>query len=151
MHRAHQDDRTAALLRDHAAQAGARGKEAAVQMNSKNPFPVGKGDIGDRVEVLHAGVTDQDVDAVQPARGVRDPALHLGLVGHVHAHRDGAAPEFRRDALGAVDVGNAHRGAFGCERSRNGGADAARRPGNDRRFALQLHIGTPTENNPGTY
>jgi len=63
MHRAHEDDRAAALLADHVPQAGARGQESAIKEDPQHPLLVGKGHIGDAVDVLHARVAHENIDA----------------------------------------------------------------------------------------
>jgi hypothetical protein len=141
MHRAHEDQRAAALLRDHPLQARPRGQEAAVQVDGEDPFPVGKRHVGDVVDVLHAGIANQDVDAAELARGLFDAALDLALVADVHAQANRVF-QARSGSLGgfAVDIGYAYFRARGGEDARDLGADAAGGAGNERALGFQWHV-----------
>ena len=75
--------------------------------------------------MLDAGVGDQDVDAGEPRRDLRDAVLDLFLVGHVHLDPDGLPPQRPRGVLGTLDVGDGHARAFAQVTLGDGAADPA--------------------------
>src|SRR5262249_16288637 len=135
--RTHINDGAAASLIAHAAQAGARGEERAVEMDRKHPTPVGKFQIDQRRDVLHAGVGDEHVDAFESARDLRDPVLHLLLVGDVHLHADRSGSERVRGFLGALEVRDRDPSPLLQEALGDRPAESARGPGDQRDLSLQ--------------
>ncbi len=92
-----------------------------------------------------AGVVDQDVDRAQP---VLDQG-HLGVdhadVGEIPPQPQCPgthAPDLVRGALGgvAVDVADGDLRAFAGQAARDGGAEAAAGPQDERRLAFELEI-----------
>ena len=90
-----------------------------------------------------ARVVDEDVDRAERLGRPLDHVPHLARVGHVHAHREGAAT-LAFDATrgrrrgGHVDVGHRHRRAGLGEGDGDPRADARPGPGHDRDAAGQL-------------
>ena len=113
-------------------------------MDRQEQLPVLELQVGDRVDMLDAGVADQHVDAAQFGHGLGDPGLDRGLVGHVHGDRDRPVAgrlELVGGRLGAlqVEVGDADLGALAGVLEGDLLADAAGRTGDDGDFVLEAH------------
>jgi hypothetical protein len=86
-----------------------------------------------------AGVVDEDVDLPERVDGLLHDVVAGAGLGQVARHGDGLAADLRRRLLGdvAVDVVDRDLGALGGEELRRRAADAAGRPGDDRRLAVK--------------
>ena len=144
MHRAHVDDASAATRPVHVRQARARGEECAVEVDRQHLLPVGEREILQRVHDLDAGIADKDVDAAECGDRRRHARVDRFLAGDVHRDPDGL-PAGGTDVGGdnvrgvEVEIGDRDARALAGERHRDGLAEAARGPGDDRGFALQFH------------
>ena len=92
-----------------------------------------------------AGDRGAHVDAPERGARLREERVDLRLVGEVGAERD-CAVELRRERLGALAAGvvvHDDARALRRERARAGGADAARRAGDDDALACEpgVHVG----------
>src|SRR5262249_46824070 len=135
MCRAHEQDRAAALLPDHVPHARARREEAAVEVDGDDLAPVGEGEINDVVDVLYAGVADEDIDAAEQQRCSFSAAIDLSLAGDVHSDVDGVF----YFGCGLIQVCYATPRPRLCENASDLGADAACGTGDDGGFSGQGH------------
>ena len=90
MHGTRQQDRAAALLRIHVAQARPRRQERTVEVYRQHALPVRERDIDDLVEMLYPGIAHQNVDAAETGSRRVHAALHFTFVGHIQTHGDRA-------------------------------------------------------------
>ena len=141
MRRAHVDDGAAAALVRHLSETGPSGEEGAVEVDGQHPLPVGKLQIGERRDVLHAGIADQHVHAAQPFGRLRHALIHLALVSDVHRHAERIAAQRARRLLRAADVGDADLRAFLQVPLGDGSADPAGGAGDDGDLVLHPHKG----------
>src|SRR5579875_1089705 len=148
MDRAHVDDRAAALLLVHLAQACARGKEGAVKMNRYHPAPVVEGELVERIDVLDAGIAHQHVDAAIGLDQGGDGAVDLGFLRHIHAQPrrlPAGLADLARDHVRGVEVeiGDAELCALARESERDLAPDPAGGTGDDGNLVLHAHGESP--------
>ena len=142
MHRAHVDDDAAAVALVHVLERGAGGEEAAVQVDRQHLLPVGELELVDRVDDLHAGVGDQDVQRAEVFHHLIGAGLDRRLVGDVHGDAERLAAGLDDGRGGGlrrlpVDVADRHLGAFLGVELGDRLADAAGRAGDQGDLAVE--------------
>src|SRR4029077_1921058 len=86
-------------------------------------------DIFERLEFIHAGVVDEDIELAVGLLGFGEQPIDVGWLGNVGLHRNGFAARagyFGYDAISVFLAGGIiddHRRAFARELLRDGGAD----------------------------
>jgi hypothetical protein len=97
--------------------------------------------VGDAVPGV-AGVVDDDVDGAEGVDRGGDHLVGGTALGQVAGEDRGLAVDLARGLLGdvAVEVVDENLGALAGEQLRGGAANAARRPGHDRRFPVQKSL-----------
>ena len=110
-------------------------------MDGQHPTPVGKLQVYERGNVLHAGVGDEHVDSGEPCGDLRDALVDLFFVGDVHGDAHGVGTQRFRRLLRALHVGDGDAGALLEEPFGDGAAQPARRAGDDGDLAFQSHKG----------
>jgi hypothetical protein len=134
---------------------GARHQEDALHVDREHAVPARLVELDERLEVHHARVVHEHVDAPEGVAGVREQGLDLVAAGDVAGHRHRAHALLRdlllrRLELGAPRERVAERGVAGLEigqhdvrarpreAERDPAPDPARRARHDRRLALEL-------------
>jgi hypothetical protein len=134
---------------DHLAHGRPRGEKGSVEVDAQQPLPIVVREVHQRLDVLHARVAHEDVEAAKLGHRRRDGALDLVLVGHVHAHRHGPAAQFL-DLVGdrlctdVVDVGDGDARAFTREGQGELASDAARGAGDKGLQSVHSHRVRPS-------
>ena len=132
------------------AQEGARREERRREIRAQRLLPALERQLPDRLVRRRpdAGDRGADVDAPERRPRLREELVDLRLVGEVGAERN-CALELRGDRLGAVAalvVVHDDPRAFRRERAGAGGADAARRAGDDDALACEAGVHRPEPN-----
>src|ERR1022692_2103539 len=126
--RGHQDDPASV---GHLRYRGLHHKELACDVGVEHAPEILLGDRGQRPEVLHPGVTDENVETAHGLRGLADHGLRRGPVGDVALDREryvAGVGEFghqRSGAVGSAAVGDGDGRALGGEPAGHRGADSA--------------------------
>ena len=119
-----------------------RVNKRATDIDAEQAVIAGAGDLDDGRHVEQGGIVDEDIYAAAALFDFGYGAVDGRLVGHVEADGKGRRANGLCGLLGAghVNVGDGNRRAFARIGSGKGCTNAARRAGDDGRFALQPHF-----------
>ena len=117
-------------------------KKHARHIDAEQPVIAVAGDLDDGRHVEQRGIVDEDIDAAAALFDFGNGAVDGSLIGHVEANGKGGRANGLCGLLGArhVDIGDGNGCPFTRVGRGKGGANAARRAGDDGRFALQSHL-----------
>jgi hypothetical protein len=112
------------------------------QVHVDHEPPVLGRQLGQRSDLRHTGIVDDDVEPAELADGALDQGVHLGVARHVGGDHDGPPACPRRELGGLLERSlgtgrQSHVGARFRQRHRDGSAEAATGAGDDGDLAGQ--------------